>query len=286
MTFSSLLVRSLTVRKAGTMEHLSYGRPAGSGLGFPQQEGPFLDVVAGVLQVVGALREALRGDTPVLAAPAVASALLDVIPADFASLNDLDVRGQASVAELTFGDDDTPGEPWERFWDHFWDSLPCSYTERVPGMRAEVTSTRDFYSDRQWHSSGMYTEVMRPAGVEDDLVLPVPAAAGITRRLVFFRGPGGSAFTSDERDAAVLLQPHICDALRHEARLTAARPLTARHLELLRLVAAGHDNTSIARQLVLSRGTVRNHLENAYARLGVTSRTAAVAAAFPDTTWL
>jgi DNA-binding NarL/FixJ family response regulator len=50
------------------------------------------------------------------------------------------------------------------------------------------------------------------------------------------------------------------------------------------LVAAGHDNAAIARQLVLSRATVRKHLENAYARLGVTSRTAAAARAFPDIT--
>jgi DNA-binding NarL/FixJ family response regulator len=51
-------------------------------------------------------------------------------------------------------------------------------------------------------------------------------------------------------------------------------------------VAAGHDNTAIARRLALSPGTVRNHLENVYARLGVTSRTAAVALVFPDTTWV
>jgi DNA-binding CsgD family transcriptional regulator len=62
--------------------------------------------------------------------------------------------------------------------------------------------------------------------------------------------------------------------------------LTARQRELLQLVAAGHDNTATARRLALSPGTVRNHLENAYARLGVTSRTAAVARAFPDTTWV
>ena len=146
--------------------------------------------------------------------------------------------------------------------------------------------TRDFYSDREWHSTGMYTEVLRPAGVEQELVMPLPAPPGIARRLVFFRAPGSGAFTNDERDAAVLLQPHICDALRHQARLAAATLLTARQRELLQLVAAGHDNTSIARRLVLSRGTVRNHLENAYARLGVTSRTAAVVRAFPDTTWV
>ena len=43
---------------------------------------------------------------------------------------------------------------------------------------------------------------------------------------------------------------------------------------------------SIARRLGLSPYTVRKHLENAFARLDVTSRTAAVAKVCPDATWL
>jgi DNA-binding CsgD family transcriptional regulator len=244
-----------------------------------------VDAVAGVLQVVGALREALPGDEPVLGAPAVAKALLDVIRADLASLNDLDIAGQRSV-EVDLVDHDLPEEPWEQFWDHFSDSLTCCYTEQTPRLRTEVMSTRDFYSDRQWHSTGMYTEVLRPAGIEHELVMPLPGPPGVARRVIFLRAPGSGAFTSEERDAAVLLRPHICDALRHQARQAPARLLTPRHLELLRLVAAGHDNIAIARRLGLSPGTVRNHLENVYTRLGVTSRTAAVARAFPDTTWV
>jgi DNA-binding NarL/FixJ family response regulator len=50
----------------------------------------------------------------------------------------------------------------------------------------------------------------------------------------------------------------------------------------LRLVAAGHTNRQIARPLGISEGTVRKHLENIYARLQVSSRTAAVTRAFPD----
>ena len=56
--------------------------------------------------------------------------------------------------------------------------------------------------------------------------------------------------------------------------------LTARQWELLRLVAAGHSNADIARQLFLSENTVRKHLENIYQWLSVSSRTAAVALAF------
>ena len=215
----------------------------------------------------------------------MAKALLDVIPAEAASLNDLDVAGQRSVSGIELIDGTYPEEPFLQFWNHFWNSLTCSYTETIPRLRTEVMGTSDFYSDRQWHSTGMYTEVLHPAGVEQELLIPLPAPPSVARRLVFFRGPG-RPFTDDERDAAILLQPHLSRALRCQARLRAAGLLTERQAGILQLVAAGHDNAAIARRLGISRSTVRKHLENINARLGVSSRTAAVARAFPDTRWV
>jgi DNA-binding NarL/FixJ family response regulator len=55
--------------------------------------------------------------------------------------------------------------------------------------------------------------------------------------------------------------------------------LSARELEVLSLVASGHSNTAIARQLHLSETTVKSHLAHIYPKLGVSSRTAAVAEA-------
>lgn len=51
--------------------------------------------------------------------------------------------------------------------------------------------------------------------------------------------------------------------------------LTPRQLEVLRLVAEGKTNREIADELVISEHTVSRHLENIYAKLGVSSRTAA-----------
>ena len=56
--------------------------------------------------------------------------------------------------------------------------------------------------------------------------------------------------------------------------------LTPRRNELMRLLAAGHTNSHIARWLGVSEGTVRTHLESIYDKLGVSSRTAAVIRAF------
>jgi DNA-binding CsgD family transcriptional regulator len=56
--------------------------------------------------------------------------------------------------------------------------------------------------------------------------------------------------------------------------------LTPRQLEVLRLVAAGKSNHDIAIELVVSDHTVRRHLQNIFAKAGVSSRAAATAYAF------
>jgi DNA-binding CsgD family transcriptional regulator len=54
-------------------------------------------------------------------------------------------------------------------------------------------------------------------------------------------------------------------------------PLSDRELEVLALVAEGRTSRQVASSLGISQHTVRRHLENTFAKLGVTSRAAAVA---------
>jgi DNA-binding CsgD family transcriptional regulator len=56
--------------------------------------------------------------------------------------------------------------------------------------------------------------------------------------------------------------------------------LTAREVEVLRLVASGRSNPQIAEDLFLSQKTVQRHLSNIFGKAGVTSRTAAAAYAY------
>ena len=54
-------------------------------------------------------------------------------------------------------------------------------------------------------------------------------------------------------------------------------PLTRRELEVFRLIEAGCSNLEISEQLVLSITTVKRHISNIYGKLGVKSRTQAIA---------
>jgi DNA-binding NarL/FixJ family response regulator len=58
--------------------------------------------------------------------------------------------------------------------------------------------------------------------------------------------------------------------------------LTAREVEVLRLVASGRTNRAIAAELVLSEKTVARHLSNIFTKLGLSSRAAATAYAYEN----
>jgi len=67
------------------------------------------------------------------------------------------------------------------------------------------------------------------------------------------------------------------EALARNPAARAGSGLTARELQVLRLVAAGQTNRSIAAELFLSERTVDRHVSNIFTKLGVSSRAAATA---------
>ena len=82
---------------------------------------------------------------------------------------------------------------------------------------------------------------------------------------------GGSVFAAE-----------VVDVLLRRERGAAAGPfeeLTARELEVLRLVAAGRTNREIGAQLAISERTAQAHLSHIFDKLGASSRTEAVTVA-------
>ncbi|MFE1715457.1 response regulator transcription factor, partial [Streptomyces sp. NPDC058728] len=87
---------------------------------------------------------------------------------------------------------------------------------------------------------------------------------------------GAEAATAAAGQSA--LAPAVALRLMDRMR-TPAEALTKRELEVLQLVADGLSNQQISKKLFLSQATVKSHLVHIYAKLGVDSRTSAVAAA-------
>lgn len=134
-------------------------------------------------------------------------------------------------------------------------------------------------TSRQRRRLGFYAEVWRPHGIEDALRLWLPASPGRARSIYLERS--GPNYTDREKTLLELLRPHLIriagrrDAGRRSNRIG---ELTEREAEVLAAVADGKTNREIAQLLFVSPHTVRQHLENIFAKLGAHTRAAAVAA--------
>ncbi|GGY69765.1 hypothetical protein GCM10010326_75040 [Streptomyces xanthochromogenes] len=71
------------------------------------------------------------------------------------------------------------------------------------------------------------------------------------------------------RGATVLDPQVVSQLLAGQRRSTPLEALTARERQLLSLMAEGHSNTAIARQLALSNSAVEKHVGNVFAKLGL-----------------
>jgi ATP/maltotriose-dependent transcriptional regulator MalT len=72
----------------------------------------------------------------------------------------------------------------------------------------------------------------------------------------------------------------VATTLMNRVRPKESDVLSQRELEVLALVAAGTTNRETAAKLFISQATVKSHLLNIYAKLGVGDRAAAVAEAY------
>lgn len=136
-----------------------------------------------------------------------------------------------------------------------------------------------------------------PTGVQhltrlaaDDADVALGRALGITDTLrVGYATPSGTVAqlyldrrhrTFSARDVAVffLLEPVIGRLMTTAPRLCGGEGLSSAEIRVLELVATGASNRDVAQHLSVTVATVRKHLEHSYRKLGVTNRTAAVAA--------
>jgi hypothetical protein len=157
-----------------------------------------------------------RGDIPAEGLPpSLLGDLADQIPCDQIVFSGFDSDRQEKWFHQQLpdpGNDQETEREWDAIlWQHYWTCGPCSYADHTHDLRSVVT-VADFYTVRQWHGTGMYTEFFRPLGFEHELalVLPVPPHAATGRRrtgstpyvlyVTFPNVPQGGSTRTDEPD--------------------------------------------------------------------------------------
>jgi DNA-binding CsgD family transcriptional regulator len=150
----------------------------------------------------------------------------------------------------------------------------------------EPVMISDFLSQQRFHRLGLYAEFFRGIPVEHQLAVNLPGPGQEVIGIALSRGRRD--FSDQDRALlSVLRAPLTAALLRARRRRQAGQVLTAmagsgladlteREIQILRLVADGRTNASIARSLDVSPRTIAKHLEHLYRKLGVSSRTAAV----------
>lgn len=246
-----------------------------------------------VRRAFGFLHDAGEVDGPHAFTAPVVEALWDLIPSDSgAACNTFSGEAPDVVPErrtvLSFAEVDAD---WciglKMYWNDELDAVCRLHVEReeavppVPMYLGRAVRASDVFTRREQRRRELWASVERVTGTEDCVMLWLPAPdEAMFRRLSF-----GSERRGGIRDRDVLLldllAPHLVQLYRRAAvrRATAAWPggLTAREREVLRLVAQGRTNREVARALWISPATVRRHLENAFEKLEVKTRAAAVA---------
>jgi DNA-binding CsgD family transcriptional regulator len=211
--------------------------------------------------------------------PETLAALNELIPCDCLGYTDLD-RVHRRKLDFVGTDEGDANDDKEWFWRIVDEHPLCRHQQAYADFSA--TRLSDVISRPRLVNSRVYAEWFRPLGIEAELEVGITRSRVRTRNFVLDRAHGD--FSARDRAVLELLRPHLrriheMTELRRAAGASQSddlERLTAREAEILELVAAGLTNAAIAERLWVSPGTVKKHLENVYAKLGVANRAAAV----------
>lgn len=220
----------------------------------------------------------------------------NLVPSELTTYNELDLRTSKNVWKW----EPVPSDFVEltEIFALYMNENPCvAYYRRTGDGRA--TKISDFLTQRELRSLGYYNEYLRRVGLgyRMSIVIPKPPHSVIALAL----GRSGKDFSERDRLLLDLLRPHLTQAYDNVAALTrireeSARPtptkdvlppreslkflgLTNRETDVFVGIARGKTNKQIATSLYVSPLTVKTHLQHVYRKLGVESRTEALARA-------
>ena len=151
---------------------------------------------------------------------------------------------------------------------------PAAVTRRI----------EDLLPQSDFRRTPLFNDYYRPIRIDHAMAVPIHSDRRLLVSFVFNRR--GRGFSEAERDSLELIRPHLGHLYRLCAALgragwapAAAWQLTPREQDVLRWLSAGKTDRDIGTILAISRRTVHKHLQRIYEKLGVETRTAAVARA-------
>jgi DNA-binding CsgD family transcriptional regulator len=216
---------------------------------------------------------------------ALLKALRAAVPADYASFNDV---GPSPGDVFSFVEPPVAPEIHARFARYAHENPLVAAVTRSGNGR--VVRLSDVASAEKLHATDLYKHVYSVLGLEYQVAFTMPAPHDYILGIALSRG--GRDFTDEECAFLELARPHLIQAYRNAREVTALRRrmgetrgmpsadlrergLTEREAEIVRLMASGRTNADVAAEVGISPRTVQTHLQNAYRKLGVKTRSEA-----------
>jgi DNA-binding CsgD family transcriptional regulator len=238
-----------------------------------------LETLRRVVELVDSLAEL---DDPAGFAGIVLPGLAALVGCDVITYNEIVASGQTRYADYPAGALDPATQPVFAAYVH---EHPLVNHYRASGS-GEPVMISDFLTRQQFHRLGLYAEFFRGIPVEHQVAVSLP---GPDQEVIGIAMSRARRDFSDEDRAllSVLRAPLLAALLRAHGRQQAGQVYTAmarsglaglteRETQIMRLVADGRTNASIARALEVSPRTIAKHLEHIYRKFRVSSRAAAV----------
>ncbi|MBX7157834.1 MAG: LuxR C-terminal-related transcriptional regulator [Verrucomicrobiae bacterium] len=105
---------------------------------------------------------------------------------------------------------------------------------KAPG---QVMKISDYLSQREFHETGLYHEYYKPLGLEDAMVVTLPAPPTVVSTLVLSRE--NRSFTEKDRALLQLLAPHIVQACLNAEKIENRLEISKQPLRLLESLDQG-----------------------------------------------
>jgi DNA-binding NarL/FixJ family response regulator len=215
----------------------------------------------------------------------VLDALLRAMPAKWASLNEVGPDGVVALVKPELD------EKWFARFAELAHENPI-YQRWMETRDGRAYRFCDVTTREELEATRLYREVYEPLGIRYQVAVSLPSDPDRVLAIVMHRED--REFSDSERDLLNRARPFLIQVYRNAIAYSEllrgssellngaleAHGLTAREAEVTKLVALGGSNRDVAERLEVSDRTVQKHLERAYRKLGVTSRSAAAARAW------